>query len=246
MSDTYLADRLDELVTADPPPAWDDVLGRARRSRRRYSVAAVALATLVFVPATWAVASSFEGSPPPQPINDLVQKWDTTLAPQLVAMTKKWASQPEIETADLSKMHGVLQVRTPYGLYDLWAAPGSNGGVCAFEAFSTDLQAGGDGNVDGGCWNPPLRLYVGGLTSPSSHPDLGIADGYTSIPHAATATVTLTDGRSATSPVVEGFYVTTFEQQPGEQRLATEGGPTIATTTIADANGNELSSADGP
>lgn len=246
MSDTYLAHLLDELVIAEPPPAWDDVLRRARRSRRRYGLVAVALATLVLAPATWAVTSAFEGSPPPQPVSNLVQKWDTALVPQLIALTKKWTNPPEIATADLSKLHGVLQVQTPYGPYDLWASPSSNGGVCEWEAFSTDLQPGANGNVDGGCWNPPLRLFVGGLGSGPSHPNLGIADGYTSIPGAATATVRLSDGRSATSPVVEGFYITTFEQLPGEQRLGTETGPTIVKTAIDDASGNQLASSDTP
>ena len=246
MNDTYLADRLDELVTAEPPPAWEDVLRRARRSRRRYGLAAVAVAALVLAPATWAVTTAFEGSTPPQPVSDLVQKWDTTLAPQLIAMTKAWPSQPEIATADLSKLHGVLQIQTPHGPYDLWAAPSSNGGVCAFEAFATDIQPGSTGDINGGCWNPPLRFYVAGLTSPSSEPNFGIADGYTTIPNAATASVTLTDGQSATSPIIEGFYITIFEQQPGEQRLATEGGPDIAKSTIDDASGNQLASSDGP
>lgn len=161
-------------------------------------------------------------------------------------MTKNWHNPPDIATADLSKLHGVLQVRTPYGPYDLWAAPSSNGGVCEWEAFGIDLQAGANGNVDGGCWNPPLRLFSGGLGSEPSHPSLGIGDGYTSIPNAATATVTLSDGRSATSPVAEGFYITTFEQLPGEQRLGTESGPTIGKTTIDDANGNELAASSNP
>lgn len=246
MSDTYLADRLDELFTAEPPPAWDDVLARARRSRRRYGLVAVGLATLVLAPASWAVANAFEGSTPPQPVSSLVQKWNTELAPDLVAITKKWANPPEIATADLSKLHGVLQVQTPYGPYDLWAAPSSNGGVCVWNAFEADLRPGANGDVDGWCWNPPLRLYVGGLESPSSDPSLGIAEGYTSIPNAATATVTLSDGRSATSPVVEGFYIATFEQLPDEQRLGTENGPMIVKTTIDDANGNQLASSDTP
>lgn len=47
MNDTYLADLLDQVVTAEPLPAWGDVLGRAQRTRRRYALAAVALAALV-------------------------------------------------------------------------------------------------------------------------------------------------------------------------------------------------------
>lgn len=244
MSDAYLDGLLDELVIAEPPPAWDDVLRRARRSRRRYGLVAVALATLVLAPASWAIADAFEGSAPPQSISADVQSWNV-LTPQLRALMANAGSPVEIATADLSKLHGVMQVQTQHGQLDLWAAPGSNGGVCTVLAFGADLQPGANGNADGGCWNPPLKLLVGGLESPSSYPSLGIADGYTSIPNAATATVALSDGRSATSPVVEGFYLTTFEQLPDEQRLGTESGPTIVRTTIKDANGNQLALSDG-
>lgn len=242
MSDAYLSDLLDGLVTADPPPAWDDVLGRARRSRRRYGLIAVAVATLVVAPATWAVTNVFEGSTPPESISGFAQKGNELTLQAKAAFLKQAA---DLATADVSKLRGVMQVHTPYGPLDLWAAPSDNGGVCAYLAFEPDLRAGANGNADGSCWSPPLRFYVAGLESPSSDPSLGIADGYTSIPDAATATVTLSDGQSATSPVVEGFYLATFEQLPGEQRFGGEGGPAIVSTTIDDANGNQLATHQG-
>lgn len=55
MSDDYLSELLDELVTAEPQPAWNDVLTRARRSRRRSMTAVAALAVLVLAPSAWAI-----------------------------------------------------------------------------------------------------------------------------------------------------------------------------------------------
>lgn len=227
MSDAYLADLLEELVTADPPPAWNDVLGRARRARRRYGAVAVALATLVLAPASWAVANAFEGSAPPQAISSAVQHLNA-LVPQL--------NVSDVATADVSKLHGVMQLQTADGPLDLWAAPSSNGGVCEWLAFEEDLQPGANGASDGGCLNPPLKLIAGSIQTDSGERNLYIAYGYTSIPSAATATMTLSDGRSATAPVVEGWYLTTFGRKPGTPDFAV----TIAKTTIDNASGNQL------
>jgi hypothetical protein len=215
------------------------VLRRARRSRRRYGLVAVAVATLVLAPASWAIADAFEGSTPPESIGAGIVKLNA-LVPQLRESVAQTGNPVEIGTFDVAKLHGVMQVQTPDGPLDLWAAPGSNGSVCEWEAFQANL-----GDSDGGCWNPPLTFVSGGLGSISVDPGLGIADGYTSIPNAATATVTLSDGQSATSPVVEGFYLVTFEQLPGEQRLGTDRGPAIVKTTIDDASGKQLASRPG-
>jgi hypothetical protein len=237
MSDAYLDHLLDELVTAEPRPAWDDVLGRARRSRRRYGLVAAVVAMLVLAPVSWAVAHAFEGSPPPQSISAAVQHLNA-LVPQLNASVPA----ADVATAEVSKLHGVMQVQTADGPLDLWAAPSTNGGVCEWIAFEGDLQPGANGGSDGGCLNPPLKLVADSLQSDSGHPSLYIAYGYTSIPSAATATVTLSDGRSATIPVVEGWYLTTFDRKPGTPDFAV----TVAMTTIADASGNQLAEWQAP
>jgi BNR/Asp-box repeat len=61
MMDDYLDGLLDELVTAEARDAWGDVLERARRSRRRYVAATVALAMLVLVPSAWAIQRAVAG-----------------------------------------------------------------------------------------------------------------------------------------------------------------------------------------
>ncbi len=232
--DAYLADLLDGVVTAEPPPAWSDVLRRARRSRRRYGLVAVALAALVLAPASWAVANAFEGSAPPELITSGVAD-SNALAPQVVAAAeaKGWPDPASYgATADLSKLHGVMQLQTPDGPLDLWAAPSSNGGVCGFIGFEVDLRPGANGGWGGACLNPPLRLYPPTLEDESWHPSLWYEWGYTSISNAATATMSLTDGQSATVPVVEGWFLTTFQR--------TTDGVFSTTTTIQDASGNQL------
>ena len=62
MDDAYLDGLLDELVVAEPREAWNDVLARARRSRRRYVVACVAVATLVLAPSAWGIQHLWSGS----------------------------------------------------------------------------------------------------------------------------------------------------------------------------------------
>lgn len=80
--ETYLDGLLDELVAVEPRPAWGDVLRRARRSRRRYAVAAVGVATLVLAPSAWAIQHvALAGSspiPPPPAYQSGDKVWTTT------------------------------------------------------------------------------------------------------------------------------------------------------------------------
>src|SRR5437773_525262 len=47
MNESHLENLLDELVTVEPRPAWDDVLARTRRSHRRF--VAMAAVVVLFV-----------------------------------------------------------------------------------------------------------------------------------------------------------------------------------------------------
>lgn len=240
MNDAYLSDLLDQVVTVEPLPAWGDVLGRARRTRRRYALVAAALATLVLAPSSWAVVRAFEGTPPPEQITAEVASMNK-FAPQALANAEAngWPDPQQYGvTADLSKLHGVLQAQTPNGPLDLFAAPSSNGGVCGFLAFDVALQGEWGGGWGGGCLNPPLRLSPPGLESESDYPHLSVEYGYTSIPSAAKATMSLTDGQSATVPVVEGWFLTTWH--------ITQACVFSTTTTIQDAGGNQLAGYTAP
>jgi photosystem II stability/assembly factor-like uncharacterized protein len=61
MTDAYLDGLLDELVTTEPREAWEDVLDRARRARRRYVAIVVAVITLLVVPSAWAIQQAWSG-----------------------------------------------------------------------------------------------------------------------------------------------------------------------------------------
>lgn len=87
--DAYLNDLLDNLVTAEPRPAWGDVVRRARRAHRRYVTAAAALGALVLAPSGWAlqhVAFSSPATispPPPYQPGDKVLTVDSVNGPRV-------------------------------------------------------------------------------------------------------------------------------------------------------------------
>ena len=140
MTDAYLDSLLDELVTAGPHERWSDVLGRARRSRRRYTAVVAAIAALVLVPATWAAVDAFEGTPAPQSIQQNFVEWNAT-AVQIGESGFRTAAP----RADASKAHGVLQLQTNDGPLDMWGAPESTGkGTCWFVGWDSEMN-GADG-----------------------------------------------------------------------------------------------------
>jgi len=200
MNDSYLAGLLDELVPAEPMERWDDVVQRARRSQRRYTVVLVTVAVLVLAPATWAAVRAFRGSPAPPPVRRFLR-----------FTNRQWKGLPQ---AEVSKAHGVIQVRTKRGPLDLWVAPSTAGGLC----FLIDYQADRTGRMQQGrsemCWArgahfPPIFTGTdAGESSPST-----MIYGYVKGP-AATVKVTLTNRmtppsrtRTITLPVVEHFFL---------------------------------------
>ena len=68
-------------------PNWADVTRRSQHLRKQtlrrqgLLVLGGVLAAAVLAGGAYAVASAFEGSTPPQPVSNLVQKWNTALAP---------------------------------------------------------------------------------------------------------------------------------------------------------------------
>ena len=248
MSENHLDDLLDELVTVEPRPAWNDVLARARRSHRRFVALTAVVGLLVLVPTAWAIDGAFFGSPPPPHVTSAAAKLDKIYA-QLRADIAKHLGEPKPETrADLSKLRGLLQVQTPDGLLDVWGAPGTDGGLCAFWAYDAD-SGGKSGSLDissNGCSDPgglDNNLSLG--TSDLAHPDIYLTWGYTE--HANAATVHLTfknqDGVlfSKTVPVVDGFFLATFPRDPSTRDSVydTTG---LQQVIIYDASGNELRS----
>ena len=82
MSENYLDDLFDQLVTVEPHPAWNDVLARARRSRRRYGALVAAVAVYVLDPTVWAIYFAFTAPPPPQ-VQTAAATW-TKILPQML------------------------------------------------------------------------------------------------------------------------------------------------------------------
>ena len=196
MSENYLDDLFDQLVTVEPRPAWNDVLARARRSRRRYGAVAVLVALFVLVPVAWAVDGAFNAPPPPQ-VQSAAAAWNR-LVPQVVAHAEAngWPDPEQYgTTADLSKLHGLVQVQTPDSPLDVWGAPSSNGGLCYFSTYEADLAPGSrNAGGPGGCSQPGGLAKNYAVEIDSGHPDVYLTSGYTDNASAASAQVTLKVG----------------------------------------------------
>lgn len=242
MSETYLDDLLDQLVTVEPRPAWNDVLARARRSRRRYVLVAL-VALFVLVPAAWAIDGGFEGSPPSPAAQNMAAAWNRLL-PQ---MTYRPTDAVPI---DLSKLHGLLQVQTPDGPYDVWGAPSTDGGhLCYVEGFESDLAPGASGNMDGGCSQPGGLANNYGIETSSPHGDVYLTSGYTDNANAASAQVTIKVGQdvlSKTGPVVDGLYVIAFPRDPAATAAWDAANIGLEKVVTYDASGNEVETWQNP
>jgi hypothetical protein len=203
--DAHLDALLDDLVRAEPREAWSDVLRRARRSRRRYAGVAAAIAVFVLAPATWAAVDAFEGTPAPQSIHQTFLEWDAH-AQAMEAYAAQNGFERQVPRADASKAHGVLQVQTTDGPLDMWAAPEVDGnGTCWFVGWESDMhddRATGSGS----CTEPDNSGIVPSTEWGAPHPAYTLVDG-TVTGDETTLEVTLTDGETATLPVVEHLFL---------------------------------------
>jgi hypothetical protein len=246
MSEAYLDNLLDQLVTVEPQPAWDDVLARARRSRRRFAVMAAAVAVFVLAPAAWAVDGGFFGSSPPPDVTSLAASMNK-YAPQALAYAKAqgWPNLDQYgTTADLSKLQGLVQVHTPDGPLDVWAAPSSNGGLCYVMAYEADLAGVMPrGPLGGGCTQTGGLANNYGIEVDSGHPDVYLAQGYTDNTRAASVQVTMKVGDkdlSKTGPVVDGFYLVAFPRDPSATTAWDDANIGVEKAVTYDASGNEV------
>lgn len=230
MMDAHLDTLLDELVPAEPRERWDDVLGRARRSRRRYAVGVAAVAALVLVPATWAAVDAFEGTPAPQSIQHTFIEGDAAAAAlNKVNIDPTTGFMWHVPAADPSKAHGVLQLATSDGPLDMWAAPTMDGsGTCWLVGWESDIQSDralGHGSCTGGDMSIAPETW-----SDANHPSYTILDGSATGPE-TTLEVTLTDGSTTTLPVVEHLFLD-----------ALPNGSTLASIVGRDGAGNVVAS----
>jgi hypothetical protein len=207
--DAYLDCLLDELVTAEGREAWQDVLARARRSRRRYVAVVMVVAALALAPTAWGIAQAFEGKPAPPSV-----KSDLRFSNKMRAEIAKTLGRKEPK-AIVSKAHGVIQVQTADGPIDLWAAPATDGGTCYLIAWESGLGARSSGcvpataalaNAQGGPHN--LEFSSGG---DYAHRNYNVVNGY-AYRGATTVRVTLSNGKTQTLPVIEGLFLGALHQ----------------------------------
>jgi hypothetical protein len=227
MTDTYLDGLLDELVTAEPREHWNDVLHRARRSRRRYGAIVAAVAVLALAPATWAAVDAFEGTPAPRSIQLNFLRFDAQAAARQYALAEAGFTA-RVPRADAAKAHGVLQLQTGDGPLDMWAAPELNdSGSCWWVSWESDLRTDKSGGF-GSC-TPAGRQAIDPINfNDPNHPAYMVVAGSVHGPETL-LDVTLTDGSTATLPVAEHLFVGALPH-----------GSHIATIVGHDANGDTV------
>jgi len=212
-----------------PPSRWR-ALPFARLSRRRRLVLAVALLSFVIVPAALAfggkVVDLFEGAPPPPAVSTSFEAFN-----RLPNAAIRDGFARRFPHADVSKAHGVIEVQTPNGPQDLWAAPSDQGGLCWFIDYANDQPSGNGQPGYGACDTarpptPDIALEGPGWTL--SHPSLSTVDGrvYTD---ATTVRLTLADGSTRTLPVIEGMFLGSLDK-----------GASVTQVSAYDKNGTKV------
>jgi hypothetical protein len=228
--DAHLDGLFDELVAAEPQERWNDVLHRARRSRRRYAAVVAAIAVLVLAPATWAAVRAFEGTPAPLSIHQNFVEWDASAA-AMEAYFAQSGFTKHVPRADASKAHGVLQLATSDGPLDLWAAPELDGnGTCWFVGWESDMH--GDNALGEGSCTQADQPAIDPGWGVLGHPAYTVLEGSVT-GNETTLDVTLTDGRTTTLPVVEHLFLAAFPagSKPASMTGRDAAGDVVATWT---------------
>jgi hypothetical protein len=225
MSEAPINDLLEEHVAPFEPRAdgWDDVLARARRTRRRYAAIGAALVALLLVPTAVAlrgqITDLFQGTPAPPAVSTSFQA-NNRIAD--LALRKGFGSK--FPHADVAQAHGVLEIQTTDGPEDLWAAPNDQGGQCYFVNFGNDPAGPGGQYGFGGCdpsQTPASNINWGGVWV-EPHPTLFTIWGHVFVP-AAEVEVRLEDGSKLTLPVVEGFFLGSLDKGAQVSRITAYG-----------------------
>jgi hypothetical protein len=220
MSEARIDDLLDELVAPFGARAdgWDDVLSRARRTRRRYAVIAATAAALLLVPTAVAlrgeITGLFQGTPAPPAVSTSFEAHN-----RIADMATQQGFGEKFPHADVSKAHGVLEVQSPDGPVDLWAAPSDQGGRCWWVDFANDPE-GPDGKYGfGGCDVPGSAPEIDpALVWVEPHPTLQTLWGRVYVP-ADRVVVELDDGSSRELPVVEGGFLDSLDRGARLERV---------------------------
>ncbi|HEY7420439.1 MAG TPA: hypothetical protein VH541_00390 [Gaiellaceae bacterium] len=207
--------------------------GSGRRAHLRFRprlLLGVAAAALVLVPTAVAfggkLADLFEGTPAPPDVSTAFAE-SNRMADKIVQ--QGFASQwPH---ADVSKAHGVIEIQTPDGPEDLWAAPDDQGGQCSFIDFADDPPGkdgiAGFGDCPRSAPQPDETIDFGDVWT-YVHPSLMTIYGSV-YRDATTVRLTFEDGSTATLPVVEHFFLGSAAQ-----------GVKVDSVAAFDAAGNQV------
>jgi hypothetical protein len=162
---------------------------------------------------------AFEGTPAPPEITS-----DLTIPKQIVDDATKQGLAQAFPQADVSHAHGVIEIQTPDGPQDLWAAPNDQGGQCYFIDYANDPVGSSGGKPgSGGCFKDAhgdYKIVAAGPEWGIDHPDLLTIYGRVEV-EAATVKIALQDGSTLTAPVAEHFYLASIPKPatPGDARL---------------------------
>jgi hypothetical protein len=213
MSDAKVDELLDELVApfGRRDDGWADVLTRARARRRRYALVGAVLVALVLVPASLAlsgeIADLFQGTPAPPAVSTSFESNN-----RVADMATQRGFRDRFPHADVSKAHGVLQIQTPDGPEEVWAAPDDQGGQCWWVDFANDPSGPGgkpgSGTCDTGEHGGSISTSLGWE---EPHPTLATLFGLVHV-QADRVVVRLKDGSTRTLPVVEGAFLASLHE----------------------------------
>ena len=161
------------------------------RSWRPLGVVAVAVIALAGTGVAIAAGlGAFQGTPAPPDVSTNFKQLNQFAD---AAVQKGFAST--FPQTDASKAHGVIEIQTPDGPEDLWAAPNNQGGQCYLIDWAND-PIGKDGSRYGmnGCEQspPPASNISVGDVWVAPHPDVMTVYGSVYVP-AATVEITLDD-----------------------------------------------------
>jgi hypothetical protein len=188
--------------------------------------AAIALALGLVGVGLAAGFGAFEGTPAPPDVSTNFKELNQFAD---AAVQKGFALK--LPQTDASKAHGVVEIQTPDGPEDLWAAPNNQGGQCYLINWAND-PIGKNGSRYGvnGCEQsppPPSHISFGDVWV-YAHPDVMTVYGSVYVP-AATVQITLDDDSTATLPVVENLFIGSLTK-----------GAKVEKVTAFDAAGNQV------
>jgi hypothetical protein len=151
-----------------------------------------------------AAFGAFEGTPAPPDVSTNFKRLN-----EFANVDVQTGFAKAFPQTDASKAHGVIEIQTPDGPEDLWAAPNNQGGQCYLIDWANDPigKDGGRYGVNGCEQSPPpaSNISVGDVWV-APHPDVMTVYGSVYVP-ASTVRITLDDGSSVTLPVVENLFL---------------------------------------